>query len=92
MYIVKNRLFKNRIYFLISGLMTTNAEFDREADDGARSSLLQNGQTNVTPRIEIADKNDNPLEVTMKFYTIVMCRKSLVFLIFLRIYFGIKKM
>ena len=34
-----------------------------EAEDGAPSSLLQNGQPNVTPqkfRIAIADKNDNP--------------------------------
>ena len=63
--------------------MTTNAEFDREAEDGARSSLLQNGQTNVTPRIEIADKNDNPpyfpqstyhAEVTMQFYTVVQVK------------------
>ena len=76
-----------------SGLITTKAEFDREeravyaviieAEDGAPSSLLQNGQPNVTPqkfRIAIADKNDNPpyfpqstyhAEVTMQFYTIV---------------------
>ena len=54
-------------------MITTKAEFDREeqavyaviieAEDGAPSSLLQNGQPNVTPqkfRIAIADKNDNP--------------------------------
>ena len=72
-----------------------------EAEDGAPSSLLQNGQPNVTPqkfRIAIADKNDNPpyfpqstyhAEVTMQFYTVVMCRKFLVFFNFLRNYFGI---
>ena len=58
--------------FFVLGLITTKAEFDREeqavyaviieAEDGAPSSLLQNGQPNVTPqkfRIAIADKNDN---------------------------------
>ena len=99
-----------------SGLITTKAEFDREeravyaviieAEDGAPSSLLQNGQPNVTPqkfRIAIADKNDNPpyfpqstyhAEVAMQFYTVVcnVQKKSLVFLNFLRNYFGIIKM
>jgi hypothetical protein len=56
-----------------TGLITTKTtDFDREeqavyaltidAEDGAPSSLLQNGQPNVTPqkfRIAIADKNDN---------------------------------
>jgi hypothetical protein len=55
-----------------TGLITTKTAFDREehavyavtidAEDGAPSSLLQNGQPNVTPqkfRIAIADKNDN---------------------------------
>jgi hypothetical protein len=95
-----------------SGLITTKAEFDREeravyaviieAEDGAPSSLLQNGQPNVTPqkfRIAIADKNDNPpyfpqstyhAEVTMQFM-VVMCRKSIVVVFnFLRNYFGIR--
>ena len=56
-----------------TGVIRTKQEFDREeqavyavtidAEDGAPSSLLINGQPNKTPnkfRIVIADKNDNP--------------------------------
>ncbi|TRY62862.1 hypothetical protein TCAL_07709 [Tigriopus californicus] len=64
-----------------TGIVTTNQEFDREeqsvyaltidAQDGASSALLQNGQPNVTPqkfRIAIADKNDNPPYFPQKLY------------------------
>jgi hypothetical protein len=65
-----------------TGVVTTNEEFDREeqviyaltidANDGSPSSLLQNGQPNVTPqkfRIAIADKNDNPPYFPQQLYT-----------------------
>merc|ERR1719270_1632471 len=65
-----------------TGLITTKAEFDREeqavyaviieAIDGAPSSILGNGQPNVTPqkfRIAIADKNDNPPYFPQQLYT-----------------------
>ncbi len=63
----------HQIYFNFAGVVTTKAEFDREekavyavlieAEDGAPSSLSNDGRPNVTPqkfRIGIADKNDNP--------------------------------
>ena len=56
-----------------TGTITTKVSFDREkreyyaltviAEDGAPSSLLRNGQPNMTPfkfRVVVKDKNDNP--------------------------------